>query len=652
MLSPPRFFPLSETVRGLYFIVFIALALIGIGFRALRYRILIRASGEPEQNIPTPTQIVLITAVRGMVVDLVPARLGELIYVLLLKKVSNTSVATGLSSLLFAMAFDVAILAPITILLGVFIGFPNTAPLQISVVVLAVVACMYIGIRFVLPRLVSYLGNSKVFHSRFLEKLTTLIIQINHTIQSTIKAGVFLKVLMLTLVVRGLKYLGLLMLFHSVAVGSYPELTMLSNLQVLTAMIASEMTAALPIPTLMSFGAWEVGGMTFMALFGAAPRDSLLTLLSVHILTQSVDYGIGLVALFLILTRRKKVEAPSQRTSQWTLTKNTYAVLFCIIATALALFTWYGFSRSGQDSADSDTPSIALENRPEWLQQLDGFIVWSSNRMGNHNIMAMELSTLTIKPLTIHPNTETHPRISPDGTKVAFIRSKAKWQSWRDQKPWEVWILNLENNTELKIADSGTAPTWSGDGKKVYFNRSVGEIWEYDIEAKTQTKLYQRNTQGLPDTELFWPSIDDKGVLAVSFKDHGRPTNIIADGTGDLTVVARGCMLTWSPDNQFALFVSNSEGGRQQNQFNRYDRSTGEISKLLDLPGKLSHEYFPRLDQSQEFLVFAASDGAHEPDIEDYEIFIWKTDTPHDQAQRLTFDFGNDSWPDIFIRSE
>ena len=47
--------------------------------------------------------------------------------------------------------------------------------------------------------------------------------------------------------------------------------------------------------------------------------------------------------------------------------------------------------------------------------------------------------------------------------------------------------------------------------------------------------------------------------------------------------------------------------------------------------------------------MFAASDGAHEPDIEDYEIFIWKIDTPGNEALRLTFNRGNDSWPDIFV---
>ena len=118
-----------------------------------------------------------------------------------------------------------------------------------------------------------------------------------------------------------------------------------------------------------------------------------------------------------------------------------------------------------------------------------------------------------------------------------------------------------------------------------------------------------------------------------------------------MTTVARGCMLTWSPDNSFALFISSKDGGKHKNQINRFDPATGQISRFLDLPGELSHEYFPRLDPTQRYLVFAASDGAHEPDIEDYEIFLWDTTTSADQAVRLTTSSGNDSWPDIWLRN-
>ena len=106
--------------------------------------------------------------------------------------------------------------------------------------------------------------------------------------------------LLFLFLIRLLKYIGLLCLFYGLAQGNFPEMAEMSSLKVLGAMMASEMTASMPVPALMSFGTWELGGMTLLAFFGAIPQAALLTLLGVHIQTQALDYGIG-IAAFLAL---------------------------------------------------------------------------------------------------------------------------------------------------------------------------------------------------------------------------------------------------------------------------------------------------------------------------------------------------------------
>lgn len=625
---------------------YIGISLIGIWLRAIRYRILIIACGEKPEGVPELKQMLLITAVRGMVVDFLPARLGELIYVALLKKLSNTSIPSGLSSLLFAILLDIAVLAPVTILIGLIIGFPNTTPLKVAILAVAILVVFYIGIRYLLPIIMDWINRLKLNQQSLIGKLIGFINDMNLAVQTTLHAGVFLKVFFLSIIVRILKYAGLILLFNAVVSGNFPDLEILSTIKTLAAIIASEMSAALPIPTLMSFGAWEIGGMTFMALFGAPPQDSLLALLAVHIQTQAVDYGIGITALFILFFGRSAKGKPTKKSP------NNSVLIFGFAAFALIAITtsWYSFSnQSSKFQIVSENLNIPIELRPTWMKELNGFIIWASNRGGNHNIMMMALPDQTIKQITDHPNTETHPRISPDGSTIVFSRSKQKWVSWRDQIPWEVWTKNLKSGEERMITDNGISPTWSSDGKSIYFQRGKGEIYIYDIKSNSEKLLFQRNIKGIPNSELNYPSISNSGQLAITYRDNGRPTNVINDSSGQTTVVAPGCMLTWSPDNEFAMFISSKDGGKQKNQINRYDIQSGEIRKLLDLPGELSHEYFPRLDPSENYLVFAASDGAHEPDIEDYEIFIWKMDTPNSKAQRLTFDPGNDSWPDIYL---
>ena len=107
-VDPTRIVDVIRSSSWLLFFLFVLTSIVGIWFRSVRYRILIVAAGESSESTPGHGQMLLVTAVRGMVVDLLPARLGELLYIGLLKKVAGTSVSSGLSSLLFAMMLDIA----------------------------------------------------------------------------------------------------------------------------------------------------------------------------------------------------------------------------------------------------------------------------------------------------------------------------------------------------------------------------------------------------------------------------------------------------------------------------------------------------------------------------------------------------------------
>jgi hypothetical protein len=71
----------------------------------------------------------------------------------------------------------------------------------------------------------------------------------------------------------------------------------------------------------------------------------------------------------------------------------------------------------------------------------------------------------------------------------------------------------------------------------------------------------------------------------------------------------------------------------------------------MDLPGRRSHEYFPELSRDGKWMVWGITQRGHDHDIADYEIYLWEVGSPPDKAARLTFNSGNDRWPDIFIPS-
>ena len=71
--------------------------------------------------------------------------------------------------------------------------------------------------------------------------------------------------------------------------------------------------------------------------------------------------------------------------------------------------------------------------------------------------------------------------------------------------------------------------------------------------------------------------------------------------------------------------------------------------KLMDLPGRRSHEYFPKFDRTGQYMVWCATDKGHDHDLYDYEVYFWKRGEPVKSAVRLTFHSGNDRWPDVYI---
>jgi Tol biopolymer transport system component len=263
----------------------------------------------------------------------------------------------------------------------------------------------------------------------------------------------------------------------------------------------------------------------------------------------------------------------------------------------------------------------------------------------------MRMPDMQIRQLTSDPHTENFARISPDGKKVVFARSRQAWQSLRDKKPWNVWMIDIESGEEQLIAEWGMSPSWSPDGRFITYQRNPGMIMAYDLQTG-QEKLYYESGKDpfmKARVDLLTPSIGTEQRMAFTFRDHGRPTNIIRDKDGDFEVVhSDSCQVLWAPSGDFVTYVQ--KGGRQTNQIMRFDPASKEKITLLDLPGELSHEYFPRLSHDEKYLIFAASGGGHEHDLADYELFVWPLGSDASDAVRLTFNAANDSWPDLWLR--
>lgn len=321
----------------------------------------------------------------------------------------------------------------------------------------------------------------------------------------------------------------------------------------------------------------------------------------------------------------------------------------CIVAVSVAVAVYMRWQlKQGRSTPPPPGVSVLTDNVALAADMPRGFVVWSSNRNGNHDILKMELPGRKITALTTHPNAEYFARISPDGKKVVFARAQKPWVSQRNQELWDIVLLDLATGKERLLAKNANTPTWSTDGKKVYFQRKVMRLAEVDIKSGEERILFTSGNGDVKNNAMLQtPNYNtNTNKMAVTLR-HGQHMTAIVDLYGNLKELSDGCQLTWSKDGSYLYGVDY--GGKMKNAFYLYDPETGKAKPWLDLPGEFSHEYFPKLSNNEKYLVFAASKGGHEHDSADYEIFLWQVGTPAETATRLTYHTGNDNWPDVYL---
>ena len=661
--------PRLLAILGSTSFVFIGLYLLsGISqtfIRALRYRVILK-SGVKGEEVPGIFHLFIVAMSRNMFVDMLPARLGELSYVAMLNRGYKIGADACLSSLAVSFVFDLIALAVLLLVLLVYqLLFANLQPWIIGtfLLILLVSSIILFFLFPVLHWLQAWLhrfqwGNGRI--TGLAKKLASLIEDTAASLQQVREGRIFGRVLALSMGVRIFKYLGLYLLFLGVVLSSFPDIDR-SPASVFIALVSAEASAGMPVPAFMSFGTYEAGGALALVALGAVKATSIMVMLALHIWSQVVDYALGITATVIfvfVMGRRAEAEAGTGngqlkgRSKLWAFLAGLF---LCAGLLFLALQVRNVRKMGSFTPPKPGKPALAAGvERPvnPALANLHGFVIWSSNRSGSHDLLMLSLPEQQLTRLTSDSHTDYFPRISPDGSKLVFSRSQEVWVSQRNYFAWDVYLLELATGKTSLLAENGNTPTWSADGTKVYFQRKGNQFVEYSLADKKERVLFEpgRNLPFPASVMLETPAWNEysKG-LAVTLRGGARGTFVI-DAAADQVAVRQagdGCQLNWAADGSFLYQVDH--GGRGGNAFYRLDPATLERQLWYDAPEPYSHEYFPKLADNGKVLVFGASTGGHEHDKADYEIFLWPVGAPESATVRLSFHTGNDNWPDIFL---
>ncbi len=297
---------------------------------------------------------------------------------------------------------------------------------------------------------------------------------------------------------------------------------------------------------------------------------------------------------------------------------------------------------------------------------IKGKIVWSSSRSNSkHDIWIMNADGSDQKQLTKSDNVDWFSRISPDGSRVVFTRSKMGWVNEMDAEmydKWDIWTINIDGTDEKKVAEDAAWGNWRPSGDSIVFARGSkvfikslddgGETMIFDAEVSLKRGAYSQQPELSPNGRF----------LAITVRGSDRQTGVWDRQNNSWTTFGAGCQISWFPTSDRVIRMNEGagNGGTEVLSFNVTPDgkpvqpvrglSVPKEVRLMDLPGRRSHEYFPKISPDGKYMVWCATQYGHEHDIYDYEVFIFELskDKKKDFV-RLTFHSGNDRWPDIFI---
>ena len=231
-------------------------------------------------------------------------------------------------------------------------------------------------------------------------------------------------------------------------------------------------------------------------------------------------------------------------------------------------------------NADGSGHEIVVDDNgyhanPSWSADGTALVTGSSptGMRGTWDLFRYDLSTEQWTPLTQTAAREMHASVSPDGSRVAFVRMEDGGS--------DIWVLESDG-TETQVTATAAQefhPKWSPDGRRLVFDATVDRVARvhvYDFSTKTSTVLDGTNGRAVTpaflgsDTIVFADLDGEKMSLFKSRIGSGTTERLT-----DLNGTAGGPFA--SPDGTKIAFHSDYSGAYA---IHVLDLDTGEITQV------------------------------------------------------------------------
>jgi serine/threonine protein kinase/Tol biopolymer transport system component len=176
---------------------------------------------------------------------------------------------------------------------------------------------------------------------------------------------------------------------------------------------------------------------------------------------------------------------------------------------------------------------------------------------------------------------QRNPQISPDAKRIAFESNRSGFQ--------EVWVANLDGSDALQLSNfrqegKTGSPRWSPDGRRIAFDSRVsGTPALYLVDPATAFPK-QVSTNGMPAVMPTW-STDGKWLYFTSASSEPVERDALyrvppKGGTPERVAQARGYNARQSKDGRLLYFAA----GQDNTPINVLNVATGELHALNGMP--------------------------------------------------------------------
>lgn len=313
---------LKEVLSSLYWpwlVIYLVVALGASLLRTWRYQLLLK---------PRPTKFgdfLLVTLIRNLFVDLLPARLGSLSYVYLTNRSLNYPFQAAASSFLLAFLFDFLTLTPFLLVAIAWVGWGASAVnsfylVILSVLFFALILLIFTQLEKILQRLAVLSQNlNQSPRVPTWKPLKGFLLLASEKCRETAEELARVKkiqsswlIFFISLLIRSGKYISLYFLLSALLQPKLFNSTRLDFWTTILAITGAELTSVMPVKGIAGFGTWEAAWALSLTLMGYPAELAILSGLGLHLLTNLYEYSLGIGAI-IVLTFRSPGKGPGEK---------------------------------------------------------------------------------------------------------------------------------------------------------------------------------------------------------------------------------------------------------------------------------------------------------------------------------------------------